>query len=132
MSTSSVLTPAQITDAVPGALRKLDPRALWATPVMLLVEIGAVATTILSIFDPSVMGWMVTIWLWLTVLFGTLAESVAEGRGKAQAASLRALQTETNGYLDNNLSFVPYLIVLVVCAVVIALAMSRTKRKDGR
>ena len=62
---------------------------------MLVVEIGAVATTVLSILDPSTLGWMVTVWLWLTVLFGTLAESVAEGRGKAQAASLRALQQET-------------------------------------
>ena len=78
-----------------GALRKLDPRAMARTPVMLVVEIGAVATTVLSITDPSVLGWMVTVWLWLTVLFANLAESVAEGRGKAQAASLRALQQET-------------------------------------
>ena len=81
--------------ALPDAVRKLDPRELAATPVMLVVEIGAVATTVLSILDPSTLGWMVTVWLWLTVLFGTLAESVAEGRGKAQAASLRALQQET-------------------------------------
>ncbi len=82
-------------DVLVGALRKLDPRLLLATPVMLVVELGAVATTVLSIADPSVMGWLVTVWLWLTVLFGTLAESLAEGRGKAQAASLRALQQET-------------------------------------
>jgi len=92
---SSVLTTAQVAQAIPGALRKLDPRALLATPVMLIVEVGALATTVLSILEPSVMGWLVTVWLWLTVLFGNLAESVAEGRGKAQAASLRALQTET-------------------------------------
>ncbi|MFE6510908.1 potassium-transporting ATPase subunit KdpB [Nocardioides sp. NPDC057767] len=91
----SVLTATQIAEAVPGALRKLDPRKLVATPVMLVVEIGAAATTVMSILDPSVMGWLVTGWLWLTVVFGALAESVAEGRGKAQAASLRALQTET-------------------------------------
>ncbi len=84
-----------LTEALPGAFRKLDPRELVSTPVMLVVEIGAVATTVLSIIDPSTLGWMVTVWLWLTVLFGTLAESVAEGRGKAQAASLRALQEET-------------------------------------
>ncbi|WP_425411481.1 potassium-transporting ATPase subunit KdpB [Nocardioides alkalitolerans] len=76
-------------------MRKLDPRALLATPVMLVVEVGAAATTVLTALDPSLMGWLVTVWLWLTVVFGTLAESVAEGRGKAQAASLRALQTET-------------------------------------
>ncbi|WP_299056684.1 potassium-transporting ATPase subunit KdpB [uncultured Nocardioides sp.] len=93
---SGVLTPSQLAEALPGALRKLDPRALLATPVMLVVEVGAVATTVLSVLDPSVLGWSVTVWLWLTVVFGTLAESVAEGRGKAQAASLRALQTETS------------------------------------
>jgi K+-transporting ATPase ATPase B chain len=91
----STLTVTQVTEAVPGALRKLDPRALLGTPVMLVVEVGAVVTTVLSALDPSTLGWFVTVWLWLTVLFGTLAESVAEGRGKAQAASLRALQQET-------------------------------------
>ena len=78
-----------------GAVRKLDPRELLGTPVMLVVEIGAVLTTVLSVLDPSTLGWLVTIWLWLTVGFANLAESVAEGRGKAQAASLRALQAET-------------------------------------
>ncbi|VXC10640.1 potassium translocating ATPase, subunit B [Nocardioides sp. AX2bis] len=63
--------------------------------MMLVVEAGAALTTVLSVLDPSVLGWSVTVWLWLTVLFGNLAESVAEGRGKAQAASLRALQEET-------------------------------------
>ncbi|MDT9592356.1 potassium-transporting ATPase subunit KdpB [Nocardioides zeae] len=92
---SSILGPAQLGAALPGALRKLDPRALLATPVMLVVELGAAATTVLTALDPSVLGVAVTVWLWLTVLFGALAESVAEGRGKAQAASLRALQTET-------------------------------------
>jgi potassium-transporting ATPase ATP-binding subunit len=85
----------QLREALPGTFRKLDPRELVANPVMLVVEIGAVATTVMSVFDPSTLGIGVTIWLWLTVLFGTLAESVAEGRGKAQAASLRALQQET-------------------------------------
>jgi K+-transporting ATPase ATPase B chain len=95
MSTTTVLTTAQLGEALPGALRKLDPRELLATPVMLVVEVGAAVTTVISVVDPSTMGWIVTVWLWLTVLFGTLAESVAEGRGKAQAASLRELQTET-------------------------------------
>ncbi|WP_243058437.1 potassium-transporting ATPase subunit KdpB [Nocardioides sp. SR21] len=84
-----------LSEALPGAVRKLDPRELWRTPVMLVVEIGAAATTVMAVLDPSTMAWTVTVWLWLTVLFGTLAESVAEGRGKAQAASLRALQQET-------------------------------------
>jgi potassium-transporting ATPase ATP-binding subunit len=85
----------QIVDALPGALRKLDPRELISSPVMLVVEAGAVVTTVLTVVGPSVFSALVTVWLWLTVLFGTLAESVAEGRGKAQAASLRELQTET-------------------------------------
>ncbi|CAN5603515.1 potassium-transporting ATPase subunit KdpB [soil metagenome] len=92
---TSVLTPSQLGEALPGALRKLDPRALVATPVMLVVEAGAATTTVISVVDPSTLGWSVTVWLWLTVVFGNLAESVAEGRGKAQAASLRELQTET-------------------------------------
>ncbi|MBJ7529981.1 MAG: HAD-IC family P-type ATPase, partial [Nocardioides sp.] len=62
---------------------------------MLVVEVGAVTTTVLSVLDPSALAVLVSLWLWLTVLFGNLAESVAEGRGKAQAASLRALQQET-------------------------------------
>ncbi|WP_348537907.1 potassium-transporting ATPase subunit KdpB [Nocardioides lacus] len=95
VSQPSILTADQLVAALPGAVRKLDPRALLGTPVMLIVEIGAAATTVLSVVNPSVMGWLVTVWLWLTVLFGNLAESVAEGRGKAQAASLRALQEET-------------------------------------
>lgn len=94
-SPGAVFSPARLAEALPGALRKLDPRELLASPVMLLVEVGAVVTTVLSVLDPSSLGWLVTVWLWLTVLFGTLAESVAEGRGKAQAASLRSLQQET-------------------------------------
>ena len=94
-ASTSVLTLEQLVTALPGAVRKLDPRQLLATPVMLVVEIGAATTTVLSVIGPSTMGWLVTVWLWLTVVFGTLAESVAEGRGKAQAASLRALQQET-------------------------------------
>lgn len=92
---TALLDPVQLLAALPGAVAKLDPRTLVATPVMLVVELGAVLTTVLSVVDPSVLGWSVTVWLWLTVLFGNLAESVAEGRGKAQAASLRALQQET-------------------------------------
>mgnify|MGYP000863800572 CR=1 FL=1 len=86
---------SQLREALPGALRKLDPRELVHAPVMLVVEAGAVFTTVASVVSPNTMGIGVTIWLWLTVLFGTLAESVAEGRGKAQAASLRSLQQET-------------------------------------
>ena len=76
------------------ALRKLDPRHLWRSPVMFIVWIGSVMTTVIAIADPSAFAWVVTAWLWLTVIFGNLAEAVAEGRGKAQAASLRAARTD--------------------------------------
>ncbi|WP_421740507.1 potassium-transporting ATPase subunit KdpB [Cellulomonas sp.] len=91
----TTLSPGQLATALPGALRGLDPRRLWDSPVMFVVEVGAAFTTVLAILDPSAFAWSITVWLWLTVLFATLAESVAEGRGKAQAASLRATQRET-------------------------------------
>ncbi|MDI6626266.1 MAG: potassium-transporting ATPase subunit KdpB [Rhodococcus sp. (in: high G+C Gram-positive bacteria)] len=81
--------------AVPGAFRKLDPRHLARNPVMFVVFLGSIVTTILSIAQPSVFAWFVTGWLWFTVLFANLAESVAEGRGKAQAASLRKVKQDT-------------------------------------
>ncbi|OZC79596.1 K(+)-transporting ATPase subunit B [Rhodococcus sp. 06-462-5] len=80
--------------AVPGAFRKLDPRHLARNPVMFVVFLGSIVTTVLSIAQPSVFAWFVTGWLWFTVLFANLAESVAEGRGKAQAASLRKVKQD--------------------------------------
>ena len=81
--------------SLPDAVRKLDPRQMWRNPVMFVVEIGSVLTTILFIRDPSLFAGLITVWLWLTVVFANLAEAVAEGRGKAQAAALRATRTET-------------------------------------
>ncbi|WP_311244046.1 potassium-transporting ATPase subunit KdpB [Microbacterium sp. WCS2018Hpa-23] len=100
---------AQLTQALPGALRKLNPASLVRNPVMLLVWVGAAFTTVLAIAEPFLGGpadsggtpvpapftWGIVIWLWLTVLFANVAESVAEGRGKAQAASLRKTRTST-------------------------------------
>lgn len=80
---------------LPEAVRKLDPRHLWRSPVMFLVLLGSVATTVAAVGDPSTFTVSIAAWLWLTVLFGNLAEAVAEGRGKAQAASLRATRTDT-------------------------------------
>lgn len=91
----STLSWSQLAQALPGALRKLDPRVMIKTPVMFVVEIGAVATTALAIADPSVFAWWIAVWLWLTTVFATLAESIAEARGKAQATSLRATQKQT-------------------------------------
>src|SRR5512144_66281 len=81
--------------ALPNALRKLNPATLWRNPVMFIVEVGSVWTTVLALRDPSVFAWLITIWLWLTVVFANLAEAVAEGRGKAQAETLRRARRET-------------------------------------
>ena len=90
-----LLDPQMLLKSTPGALRKLDPRTLWRNPVMFIVEIGAVWSTILAIISPSWFAWLIVVWLWLTVVFANLAEAVAEGRGKAQAESLRRTKTAT-------------------------------------
>ncbi len=90
-----LLDPKQLLRSLPGALRKLNPATLWRNPVMLIVEAGSVCTTLLAIAHPSVFAWLITVWLWLTVVFANLAEAVAEGRGKAQAESLRKAKTDT-------------------------------------
>ncbi|MEX5632774.1 potassium-transporting ATPase subunit KdpB [Parafrankia sp. FMc2] len=90
-----LLDPKQLWKCLPSAVRKLDPRTLWHNPVMLIVEVGAAFTAVLAITDPSTFGWLITVWLWLTVIFANLAEAVAEGRGKAQAAALRRTRTDT-------------------------------------
>jgi K+-transporting ATPase ATPase B chain len=83
------LDPALLLKSLPDALRKLDPRTLWRNPVMFIVEIGAVWSTVLAFGDSSWFSWLTVFWLWLTVLFANVAEAVAEGRGKAQADALR-------------------------------------------
>ncbi|MCW2737150.1 potassium-transporting ATPase subunit KdpB [Nocardioides sp.] len=92
-STGALLT--QAAQQLPEAVRKLDPRHMWRSPVMFLVLLGSVASTVAAVTGPSVFTVSIAVWLWLTVLFGNLAEAVAEGRGKAQAASLRATRTDT-------------------------------------
>jgi K+-transporting ATPase ATPase B chain len=90
-----LLDPALLAKSLPDAIRKFDPRTLWRNPVMFIVEIGALWSTFLTIRESSWFGWLVVFWLWLTVLFGNLAESVAEGRGKAQADTLRKSKADT-------------------------------------
>ncbi|GIF74525.1 potassium-transporting ATPase subunit KdpB [Asanoa siamensis] len=90
-----LLDPRQLWTSLPDALRKLNPATLWRNPVMFIVELGALFTTALSIQDSSTFAWLITVWLWLTVIFANLAEAVAEGRGKAQAATLRRARQET-------------------------------------
>ena len=88
------MTLNQLLSQLPAALLKLDPRHMWRSPVMFIVWLGSLATTVITIGNPSTFGIGLAIWLWLTVIFGNLAEAVAEGRGKAQAASLRAARTD--------------------------------------
>ncbi|MEU6344064.1 potassium-transporting ATPase subunit KdpB [Streptomyces sp. NPDC046977] len=90
-----MLDPKQMITSLPGALRKLDPRVMFKNPVMFVVEVGAVLTTLSAIKDPSIFAWVITVWLWLTVVFANLSEAVAEGRGKAQAETLRRTKTDT-------------------------------------
>jgi potassium-transporting ATPase ATP-binding subunit len=93
--------------AIVESFAKLDPRVQVRNPVMFVVEIGAVITSIAWLIqafggeslggghEPAWFTFTVSIWLWLTVVFANLAEAMAEGRGRAQAASLRAMRSET-------------------------------------
>ncbi len=103
---------SQVWAAIPGAFRKLDPRDQWHNPVMFIVWVGAVLTTALAIAEPFLGGpgtsggtavpasftWGIALWLWATVLFANLAEAVAEGRGKAQADTLRKTRSTTTAH----------------------------------
>nr|WP_198414265.1 potassium-transporting ATPase subunit KdpB [Cryobacterium cryoconiti] len=115
----STFSAEQLISAIPGAVRKLNPRQMWRNPVMFIVEVGAAFTTVLAVAEPFLGGpassggstvpgsftWGIAVWLWLTVLFANLAESVAEGRGKAQAESLRKTRTSTMAHKVTGYSF---------------------------
>ncbi|MFG2733797.1 potassium-transporting ATPase subunit KdpB [Streptomyces harbinensis] len=87
--------PRRLLAALPAALRKLDPRHMARNPVMFVVWTGAALTTVLALASPGFFAVAVAAWLWCTVLFANLAEAVAEGRGRAQAAALRRAKHET-------------------------------------
>ncbi len=88
--------PKALLKSFPDAVKKLDPRVMVKSPVMFVVLVGSVVTTVLAIKDPTDwFGWAITAWLWLTTIFANLAEAVAEGRGKAQADTLRKAKTDT-------------------------------------
>jgi len=98
----NLFDPRIVRPAIVQAVRKLDPGTLWRNPVMLMVEVGAAITTVILIGNLLGHGndkiWFVawiTAWLWFTVLFANFAEAMAEGRGKAQADTLRKTRTET-------------------------------------
>src|SRR5690348_7559838 len=104
---SSLTDRAILIPALADSFKKLDPRWMARNPVMFVVEVGSVITSIIFILDlfngtPALTGannelfvGQITVWLWLTVLFANFAEAVAEGRGKAQAAALRKTRSET-------------------------------------
>ncbi|MFI9718144.1 potassium-transporting ATPase subunit KdpB [Streptomyces sp. NPDC052396] len=87
--------PRQLVTAFPEAVRKLHPRVMVRHPVLFVVEVGSALTTLSALFSPSVFSWLISGWLWLTVIFANLAEAVAEGRGKAQAETLRRARAGT-------------------------------------
>ncbi|MCT2358654.1 potassium-transporting ATPase subunit KdpB [Brevibacterium casei] len=95
-STGHSITVPALTQAVLLGLKKFDPRVAWRNPVMFLVEIGAVITLVLAITGPTPFTWAISIWLFLTCVFANTAEALAEGRGKAQADSLRATRVTAN------------------------------------
>ncbi|MEU2554437.1 potassium-transporting ATPase subunit KdpB [Streptomyces sp. NPDC013313] len=93
---AGLFEPGQLVKSLPEALRKLHPRVMVKSPVMFVVWTGSVLTTVFSFTDPADwFGWTISAWLWLTVVFANLAEAVAEGRGKAQADTLRKAKTDT-------------------------------------
>jgi K+-transporting ATPase ATPase B chain len=107
MATSSIWNPALIRPAIGGALKKLNPRIMMKNPVMFVVEIGSVLTSVSFIYDltwthqGALFSGQITLWLWFTVIFANFAEAMAEGRGKAQAENLRKARMETQAFLQD-------------------------------
>jgi len=94
----SIWDPKLVRGAAWSSLLKLNPRNMMGNPVMFVVEIGSVITTVLLILHPHQalrFNLQITLWLWFTVLFANFAEAMAEGRGKAQAETLRKARSET-------------------------------------
>ncbi len=101
MPVATLTDPAILVPAIGQAFRKLDPRLMVKNPVMFAVEVVATLTTLLFLRDLVIgaggygFAFQINLWLWFTVLFANFAEAVAEGRGKAQAATLRKSKTDT-------------------------------------
>ena len=93
--TLTLFDPALVRPALLEAFKKLDPRVQWRNPVMFVVYVGSAFTTALAASKPEGFTAAVALWLWFTVLFANFAEAMAEGRSKAQAASLRGLKKQT-------------------------------------
>jgi len=95
----SMLDPAILRRALPQAFVKLDPRHMIRVPVMFVVEVGSLITTVEFIGNPNLFTGLIALWLWATVLFANFAEAVAEGRGKAQAETLRRSRREATAFV---------------------------------
>jgi K+-transporting ATPase ATPase B chain len=89
-----LLDPKMLWKSLPDAVKKLDPRVQIKNPVMFVVEVGAVLCLYTAVKNTSIFNWTIVVWLFLTVVFANLAEAVAEGRGKAQADTLRRAKKE--------------------------------------
>jgi K+-transporting ATPase ATPase B chain len=92
--TLTLFDPALMRPALSDAFKKLDPRVQWRNPVMFVVFVGSALTTALAFAQTNTFTTWVAVWLWFTVLFANFAEALAEGRSKAQAASLRGLKKQ--------------------------------------
>jgi K+-transporting ATPase ATPase B chain len=91
----SLFDGAILRQALVDSFKKFDPRTQVKNPVMFVVLVGSIITLIEAITHPGIFTWSITIWLFLTVLFANFAEAMAEGRGKAQADTLRKMRSET-------------------------------------
>jgi K+-transporting ATPase ATPase B chain len=91
----SLFDPEILRHALVDAFKKLHPLVQIKNPVMFVVAVGTVVTFVEAIAHPSVFTWSITVWLFLTVIFANFAEAMAEGRGKAQADTLRKMRAET-------------------------------------
>jgi len=96
---TSIFEPKSVIEALKGSVKRLNPRVLLRNPVMLIVEIGAIVTTLIALINLVYGGnflfnIQISIWLWFTVLFSNFAESLAEARGKARAQSLKNTRTQ--------------------------------------
>lgn len=94
-TTLPLFDPVLLKPALVDSFKKLDPRVQWRNPVMFVVYVGSAFTTVLALQSPDGFTLGVALWLWFTVLFANFAEALAEGRSKAQAASLRGLKKKT-------------------------------------
>lgn len=93
-SSSAAASRSLVGRAIVDSFRKLNPRRMIHSPVLFVVEATSVLVTLIALVQPSVFAWSIAAWLWFTVLFANFAEAMAEGRGKAQAASLRRTRSE--------------------------------------